>query len=313
MEQGVRPGLPANRSARWTLYCLSPRHGPLRLAPTGACSAPSRGYHDNGGTRAARLKPGRRFMTRPACRTSGNCTLPWPAGKDHNADSFIANCGRPVEPVDSRHRAEDGTFTVYNSRNKYEKDATEAGYFLLGFGCGCRGLFGLVVRQRRQRIGVVRDTGFPPSTCGTGGTPRRALVRTSPPLMRTCDFIGNRKVCPRCPGNRSPGRPRLCGWGSPPECLLRWSRRASPRASWGPLPTKPPVRCDNAELGILHHQAVLRADRDTWYENAMTGFLRSVPQWSHSKRASVPGSKISRNMLPNSPNDLLPPSARSPC
>src|ERR1035437_1435470 len=48
-------------------------------------------------------------------------------------------------------------------------------------------------------------------------------------------------------------------------------------------------------------------DCKTWYENAMTRLPRRVPQWSHSKRASVEGSKISRSILPNSPNDLRLP------
>jgi hypothetical protein len=44
-------------------------------------------------------------------------------GKDHNSpDSFIANVDDPCEGQWIRATVrKDGTFTVYNSRNKYEK------------------------------------------------------------------------------------------------------------------------------------------------------------------------------------------------
>jgi len=252
-------------------------------------------------------------MTRPACSTSGNCTLPWPAARTTTRPApFIANVDDPCEGKWlSRDRAERRRVhrlqqPQTSTRRRTQK--TDGPYFLLGAGVS------LVLSSGSGGSGsvFVRDAGI-----------RRVLAVQAKLLVELGQRVAaahqdlrfhrqQKGMSPKAPGNRSPARHRLPYGEVRRKCSPRWSRRASLRACPGPLPPAP-VRRDNAELGILHHEAVLRAGLRYMVGERHDRLARSVPSGPTRNGLRFRARRSRAACCRTRRTTCCRPSVRSPC
>src|ERR1019366_2361311 len=231
-------------------------------------------------------------MTRPACWTCGNCTMRWPPARtttrpirssptwtrSAKANGFARRCvrterSRCTTAATSTRRAIPRTDALTGHKKRWPVPQRQTGrpsttrpqaaslphigLLLVGLRLRCRGLFGLVVRQRRYGIGVVLDFGF-----------RRVLAVEAELLLEPGqDLAATHEDLRLKRQQKSMSRDLLVivvqdvvslADGEVRRNVLRDGRYAHHHMRVGVHFHQPAVRRDDAELGILHHEAVLR-------------------------------------------------------